>query len=941
MRKRDDNMTMKLIMTTTMALFCGGVAFAQADKTAEYPELLAQIEASGDYAPKFPFQIQLGLPDNVSNVQTWTGGPWQPAGSDGFLAAKGIHFVDGRGQRRRLLGTNICFSGCFPESKADADAVAAALARFGINSVRMHYVHHAYPPKREYSSPDSFIEPVQLDQFDYLIHQLQKHGIYIYMQLNIARKFGAAAGFENADQLPWYNNGLDHFEPRMIALQKKFHRDFMTHVNPYSGRAYKDDPGIATLEIANENSIVNAWYSSKYDLPNLPEPYGSLFRGLWNDWLAKKYASTDAMKAAWQMVNVDLGDEMIADGAMATDVKNAEGTTWGFQQDGGSVSTWDVLDAPAGDTGPARFARLTVDKIGFTPNMPQFYRGNLAVRKDQPYTLSFKLRVEKPAPLAVRLSQDHNPWHVAGFSTRITNATSAWQDYRYTFLANMDDDAVRLVFANFTPGVIDIADVSFRPGARFTWPAGVALEQRGVPLPKDGELGLFPRCVEDFTAFLHDIENSYYQDLYSHLKNDIGVRQLVAGTQLQYGFSSVQARMDYCDNHNYWNHPAFPAKAWDSNHWYLNNTALVNNLQTLPGRTLASLANARVHGKPLTVSEYDHPNTNFYSAEGNLILTANAAFQDWAGFYQFAWTHSRAYVRDAIPPTFDMCSANAKLAHLPACYAMFVRGDVQAGPVTTAYALPSRLSGEVTAVARAKNARAVGRPENEDDMGLALAVFSGQHIAENGPLQMPAGIRVVDSWKSLSDAQRAMFDQKCILNDTGELVWDYQQNDGGFFTVDTPNTKAFTGFVRGRRFEFKGLSIIPGKNRLDWFSLSLTNSTPPASRTGDANAIAPGRYLLAATGLNHNSNALVRAIGGDRIAVSKFYGGSNGEAPILAEGISADLVLKGVAPARVQAFALDGNGERIQPVVISADGESSLIRISPEYKTLWYEIQVQ
>ena len=152
----------------------------------------------------------------------------------------------------------------------------------------------------------------------------------------------------------------------------------------------------------------------------------------------------------------------------------------------------------------------------------------------------------------------------------------------------------------------------------------------------------------------------------------------------------------------------------------------------------ASLANARVHGKPLTVSEYDHPNTNFYSAEGNLILTANAAFQDWAGFYQFAWTHSRAYVRDAIPPTFDMCSANAKLAHLPACYAMFVRGDVQAGPVTTAYALPSRLSGEVTAVARAKNARAVGRPENEDDMGLALAVFSGQHIAENGPLQMPA-----------------------------------------------------------------------------------------------------------------------------------------------------------------------------------------------------------
>ena len=155
---------------------------------------------------------------------------------------------------------------------------------------------------------------------------------------------------------------------------------------------------------------------------------------------------------------------------------------------------------------------------------------------------------------------------------------------------------------------------------------------------------------------------------------------VVAGTQLQYGFSSVQARMDYCDNHNYWNHPAFPAKAWDSNHWYLNNTALVNNLQNLPGRTLASLANARVHGKPLTVSEYDHPNTNFYSAEGNLSLTANAAFQDWAGFYQFAWTHSRAYVRDALPPTFDMCSPMPSWRTCRPVMTMFVRGDVRPGP---------------------------------------------------------------------------------------------------------------------------------------------------------------------------------------------------------------------------------------------------------------------
>ena len=84
--------------------------------------------------------------------------------------------------------------------------------------------------------------------------------------------------------------------------------------------------------------------------------------------------------------------------------------------------------------------------------------------------------------------------------------------------------------------------------------------------------------------------------------------------------------------------------------------------------------------RPLTVSEYDHPYPNLYCAEGNPMAAAFGAFQNWSGFYQFAWSHSDSYDPTAASTFFDMCGNQAKLAHLPACYAMFTRGDVTRGP---------------------------------------------------------------------------------------------------------------------------------------------------------------------------------------------------------------------------------------------------------------------
>ena len=55
----------------------------------------------------------------------------KPAGAAGFVRIENGHFVDGSGRRLRLLGTNLTFSGAFPD-KDVAPKIAAHKTAVGI-----------------------------------------------------------------------------------------------------------------------------------------------------------------------------------------------------------------------------------------------------------------------------------------------------------------------------------------------------------------------------------------------------------------------------------------------------------------------------------------------------------------------------------------------------------------------------------------------------------------------------------------------------------------------------------------------------------------------------------------------------------------------------------------------------------------------------------------
>ena len=360
-----------------------------------------------------------------------------------------------------------------------------------------------------------------------------------------------------------------------------------------------------------------------------------------------------------------------------------------------------------------------------------------------------------------------------------------------------------------------------------------------------------------------------------------------------------------------------------------------------PGHsTIAQLAITRILNRPYTVSEYDHPYPNLYASEGNLMLYTLAAFQNWNGIMHFAWSYNDDYDPPAMGRFFDMKTNTIKQVHYPACQAMFTRGDVKRRPGKCRYTLElsEHQERDMSAAAAKDNRYHHSASLFKPDAALTLAVFAGMDLTDlsNSPPAGLADAKSISSWDDLPDTMGSP-DEKWIRNEFGELYWNLEQEAAGYFMVDTPNTKVFTGFVRGRSFKYQGLTLRPGKTRLDWTTISLVKANGALAKEGELTA---GRYLLAASGLMQNTGTVFKHVPPNRISFAKGYDGVPGTAPILCEGIPAAVMLEADA-ARVKVFALNQNGDRAQQVPVRRTATEARLEIGPQYRTLWYELVIE
>ena len=229
----------------------------------------------------------------------------KPAGKSGYVQIKNGHFYTADGKRLRIWGVNMTGGACYPE-KEDAPLVAAFLARYGINGVRFHFLDSEWGPDR--SIFDFTIEsrrtfnPEQLDKLDFFIYELKKQGIYTNINLNVGRHYKAE------DMVPEYEylglaKAATLFDDRLIMLQKEYARQLLTHINPYTGNQYIDEPALIIVEIVNENSLVEAWFGDRLTGKNAtkntstwsgtPPHYAQELTKKYNTWLSENISEGD------------------------------------------------------------------------------------------------------------------------------------------------------------------------------------------------------------------------------------------------------------------------------------------------------------------------------------------------------------------------------------------------------------------------------------------------------------------------------------------------------------------------------------------------------------------------------------------------------------------------------------------------------------------------
>ena len=850
----------------------------------------------------FPFAME---GENLPELWTLTA-KREPAGTDGFLAAKGSDFVDESGRARRFFGVNLYGPAALPE-KADAPAMADRLARWGINAVRI-FPQYTWQ-RRADKDLSKGIDPELLDRFDWLFFQLKQRGISADMNLHSARTAGYR--FKDFKQTMKENKGLDNFDPTFILHQKEFIRTVFNHVNPYTGLAYRNDPAVMTWEINNECSLAICWF--KWNLEDNLTPY---FRRelerQFCDWLRAKYGTTARLREAWVVSSPPEPDELLPDTWRdAAAFARAHWYTEGYEN--GKAPKDYAFDPSKG------LVRIDATKVR------KFALVGVPLNERQPYTVSFRIRSEKPGTAFFRVGQHGRPWGDQGCQRTIQTGPD-WQVVRMRAAALVTDADNRVQVQFNKMGTYELADLSFVRGGELGLEPGETLEDGTVGLSRERSAAR----TRDLSAFILDVEDRYWKEMYGFVKGEMKARAPVNCGTADYGAHYPQAYGDFIDDHFYYGGLiGWLGKPWDMSGWYCFNKSIVRSVDEKGGRNMQRIFENRVFGKPFTISEASMMSQMATSAEFFPIALSVAAFQNTAAFHAYTWSHNSEHTYGG-SRFLDMRNNAKYLAHLPASVNMFVRGDVKNGEAETArIAYELRRADECNAIIQTGFAR--GTHIHDTDPLACLKAPTGRELVD-----LPGRVALPRDRHGRNELRPSRCD-RATVSSTGELRWDATEPGREWYAVDTPRTKFLSAFgPAGTAHAFAdGFTVTLGDTLMGWAAISFTE-------------LSPGKCLLAATGYQQASGAKLTRVGSaealqpadgtrtldERITTMKAMG----DAPYVCEGVRSTIRIPATGAVRVTP--LDGNARPIaSPFTVPAEGGSATFDVSEKYQTVWYLVE--
>ena len=186
-----------------------------------------------------------------------------PAGKHGWLKTANGHFEFENlpGTEQRFYGTNISNTVNYP-SHEESVAFADRMARSGYNLLRVHHYD------KDWNSEEN------IDRLDFLIAELIKRGIYITTDLYVSRNVAwrdIAIDKDGDANLQLYKFLVGSLYEPALNNWKAFAKSFIEHKNPYTGRAYKDEPALCMISLINEGGLSFVWSKAQTELPEFAD----------------------------------------------------------------------------------------------------------------------------------------------------------------------------------------------------------------------------------------------------------------------------------------------------------------------------------------------------------------------------------------------------------------------------------------------------------------------------------------------------------------------------------------------------------------------------------------------------------------------------------------------------------------------------------------------
>lgn len=735
------------------------------------------------------------------------------------ISIKDGHFATADGKRARFIGASFYYTACYPDS-ADAVSIAKRLRSLGFNAVRFTNFDFSYWPEASFlteSNSSDSLSPEQMKRIDWFIYQLSLNGIYIYMTVHGEWKPRQGDGIANWDSLP---RCIPYIEPAFLPKHKHIVKMLMEHINPYTQKAWKEEPAIAFLDLTYENSLMILWRNGQL---LAPQQYGLSYYHikrldtLFSFFLQEKYGNDLKLKQMWTGFPASSAN-IIQNGGF----EDAADPTTNWQLFVNEQAKSVLLTSDGNKVEGERSANVKVSQTTGLNYAVQFVNQTAKLVKYHDYELRFSAKTTAAVgkrPFIIIAQRGMYPYDVYGLYQQDT-VTANWKEYVINFRSNTTDSStVNLSFylgqatGDFYLDNVQLREVSTQGLMTNESMANFTVKRSGW---FDNSVSI--QRMADNAIFYTGLVKLYTDAMYSYLKDSIGTKALISGgtqTELLNDLVAISST-DFTNQFDGWD-----GAQQIGSIQIIQNTGMASNAYAA---SFPNYARAKIKDKPFLVSGFLMAYPSAHQNEMLTMLPAYSAYQDWDGFFLTYYADSRYTMTNNIIDSSNayQLKNSTFLSMMPQAARAFYSGII--APAKRTIGLKYAVDNLVTPQWQ------IYKPHwlqlNSDQRMLLFRKMQIDSFDAKEQSELPH--RTISELSS----DNGVVDTKNMLSDTEELLWNAVDS---VFTINTPRYIAATGAIGGEILTYSAGDVDIRAERLDAGSVGsfswISDDSLPVTRS--------------------------------------------------------------------------------------------------------------